>query len=462
MKLRTKLTLLFTVITASIVLVFGISIYLVAKENREREFFSLLEKEAITKINLFLDAEVDTQTLQNIYRSNREVLNEVEVAIFNKDFKLIYHDAVDIDFVKETPEMLQEVLVDENILFYQENWQVIGLLYTYGDQNYIVTAAAYDEYGYTKLSNLFYTLLFAFGISIVVIFISGLYISKQAFDPLKAMSEKAKIISATNLDLRLNSKDNEDELSELANTFNDMLNRLETSFDAQKDFVSNISHELRTPLASMVTELELAISSENHKIEYLDVISNTLSDAKKLVRLSNSLLDFAKASYDPSEIAFKPVRMDEVLLDARQELLHHNPDYTIDIHFDMQWLSESTDDHISVYGNAYLLQVALLNLLENGCKYSKEKSCKVTISGEQHAAQRNIALQVQDVGIGISKKDLPHIFSPFYRGKNKSFADGNGIGMSLTKKIIHLHKGKISVKSKKNRGTTFKVEIPSL
>lgn len=462
MKLRTRITLLFTIITASIVMIFGISIYLVAKENRQKEFYTLLEKEAITKINLFLDAEVDTKTLQNIYRSNREILNEVEVAIYNESFELIYHDAVDIDFVKETPEMLEEIVANERISFYQEDWQVIGLLYAYGDQKYIVTAAAYDEYGYTKLASLLYTLLLAFGISIVVIFVSGLYISKQAFDPLKDMSEKAKIISATNLDLRLNTSDSQDELSELAITFNEMLNRLETSFDAQKDFVSNISHELRTPLASIVTELELALDTQSEKTDYHEVISNTLSDAKKLVRLSNSLLDFAKASYDPSEISFKNLRMDELLMDARQDLLHHNPNFTIDIQFDMKWLSDSNDDQISVNGNEYLLQVALTNLLENGCKYSKDNTCKVTISGEKSVEKQNIVIKVQDFGIGIRKKDLPHIFTPFYRGKNQNFVDGNGIGMSLTKKIIDLHQGEINVKSKVNKGTTFTVKLPSL
>lgn len=462
MKLRTRITLLFTIITASIVMIFGISIYLVAKENRQKEFYTLLEKEAITKINLFLDAEVDTKTLQNIYRSNREILNEVEVAIYNENFELIYHDAVDIDFVKETPEMLEEIVANERISFYQEDWQVVGLLYAYGNQKYLVTAAAYDEYGYTKLTNLLYTLLLAFGISIVVIFVSGLYISKQAFDPLKDMSEKAKIISATNLDLRLNTSDSQDELSELAITFNEMLNRLETSFDAQKDFVSNISHELRTPLASIVTELELALDTQSEKTDYHEVISNTLSDAKKLVRLSNSLLDFAKASYDPSEISFKNLRMDELLMDARQDLLHHNPDFTIDIQFDMKWLSDSNDDQISVNGNEYLLKVALTNLLENGCKYSKDNSCRVTISGEKLVKKQTIVIKVQDFGIGINEKDLPHIFTPFYRGNNQNFAEGNGIGMSLTKKIIELHHGKISVKSKVNNGTTFIVKLSSI
>ena len=112
MKIRTRLTLLFTLITATILLVFAFVTYYSAKDNREKEFFVVLQKEAITKANLFFDAKVDATTLQDIYRSNRKVLNEVEVAIYTRNFQLLYHDAIDIDLVKEynTPHILDSKL----------------------------------------------------------------------------------------------------------------------------------------------------------------------------------------------------------------------------------------------------------------------------------------------------------------------------------------------------------------
>ncbi|MCS7075003.1 MAG: two-component sensor histidine kinase, partial [Bacteroidia bacterium] len=118
MKIRTQLTILFTVFTATILLVFACIIYFSAKENREKEFYSLLKKEALTKANLLFNAKIETQTLQNIYRNNREILNEVEVAIYDSSFTLLYHDAVDIDFVKETPEMITEVYQNNEKYFY--------------------------------------------------------------------------------------------------------------------------------------------------------------------------------------------------------------------------------------------------------------------------------------------------------------------------------------------------------
>ena len=348
--------------------------------------------------------------------------------------------------------MNDEIYEKGEIKFYQEDWQVIGLRYEFEGNQYVVTATSYDQYGYNKLNSLLKSILLVFVISILFIYIAGVFFSKKAFEPISQMTEKAKNITATNLDLRLPSNANKDELSELAQTFNAMLDRLEQSFDAQKHFVSNISHELRTPLAAIITELELSINKERDLKDYKTAIENSLKDAKKIVRLSNSLLDMAKASYDPSEISFKSVRIDEVLLDARQQVQRGNPTYKIDIHFEADF---DSDEQISVNANAYLLKVAFANLFENGCKFSEDHHSKVSIAFKD----RKIQLQFSDHGIGISEIDLKNIFRPFYRGDNQKFADGNGIGLSLTQKIISLHKGTISATSKLGEGTSFYVDF---
>ena len=448
MKTRTRLTLLFTLVTATILLVFAAIILISAKENREKEFYALLKKEAITKANLFLNAEVNSKTLQDIYKNNRATLNEVEVAIYTPAFHLLYHDAVEIDVVKETKSMINEIARKGEIKFYQKDWQVIGMTYRFQGKEYIITAAAYDGFGYIKFYNLLETCIIVFILSILLLYIAGRFFSKKAFEPIVKMTNKAKTISATNLDLRLDTSKNKDEITELATTFNKMLNRLENSFDSQKQFVSNISHELRTPLSAIIAELELSTHKERNNNEYKMVIQNTLQDAKKLAKLSNSLLDLAKANYDPSEIAFKQLRIDEVLLDARQQVQKSNPDYNITIHFENDF---EDDSQISVHGNEYLLKVAFVNLFENGCKFSDDHQSIVSIS----FLNNKIELHFSDNGIGILPEELEHIFTPFYRGSNKIYADGNGIGLSLTKKIILLHKGNITVTSKKNKETTF-------
>ena len=269
------------------------------------------------------------------------------------------------------------------------------------------------------------------------------------------MVDKVEEITASHLDLRISEGRGKDEIAELAITFNRMLDRLENSFEAQRQFVSNISHELRTPLATIIGELEIAAKKGRTPAEYEELTRLILQDAHRLVKLSNGLLDLAKASYDKAEIAFKEVRLDELLLDTRQAVLKSNPDYGVNIIFERE-IEE--DDFISVRGNEYLLKVAFTNLIDNGCKFSDDRESTVAISF--HA--KNVILRFSDTGIGISPEDIASIFTPFYRGANKKYAEGHGIGLSLTDKIIHLHQGSLSVASRVSEGTTFTVELPHL
>lgn len=455
MKIRTRLTILFTLITATLLFAFAGIIYISAQEDREEAFYTSLRKEAVTKANLFFNTAVEEQVLKDIYHTNSKILNEAEVAIYDTSFNLLYHDAENIDFIKETPEMINRIAQDGELCFYIGKRQAIGLRYDFRGKTYLLTATAIDWDGYHKLTKLLQNSAIVFVISILFIYIAGFFFSKKAFEPVKEMTEKARIISATNLDLRLKSNDSKDELTELANTFNEMLVRLESSFESQKHFVSNISHELRTPLAAIITELELAKGKERAIQEYKLAIENVLSDTKKLARVLNSLLDLAKASYDPSEIAFRELRVDELLLDARQQVHLSNPGYNMDIHFENHF---ETDQEISVNGNEYLLKAAFSNLFENGCKFSGNKKCTVEISFEKET----IKLDFTDAGIGIPSADIANIFTPFFRGENKKYAEGNGIGLSLTQRIIHLHNGSVAVDSSVGHGSVFTVRLKSL
>ncbi|MFN4198710.1 MAG: two-component sensor histidine kinase, partial [Flavobacterium sp.] len=113
--------------------------------------------------------------------NNREILNEVEVALYDNDFNLLYHDAVEIDVVKETPELLEKIDREGTVSFYQNEWQILGLRYELNGQNYIVTAAAVDQYGYNKLNNLLFNSVLIFLLSIGLIYGLGWFFSKKAF-----------------------------------------------------------------------------------------------------------------------------------------------------------------------------------------------------------------------------------------------------------------------------------------
>lgn len=452
MNIRNKLTLLFTFLFAVILLFLTVFIYISSAETRKDEYYKRLRQLAITKADLLLGAKVAPDVLQLIYK-NADSLFQEEVAIYDTSFKLLYHDAVDIDKVKETQAMIDEIIEKGEIQFKIGKLQAVGFLYHYRGADYVITTAALDEYGLTKLNNLKYTLLLSSLSSLLLIIIAGRLFAKRALKPVTEMVDKVEEITATNLDLRINTENPRDEIGVLADTFNLMLDRLENSFDSQKQFVSNISHELRTPLSTIIAELELSQYKDRSNDEYKQVIELALNDAKKLVRLSNSLLDFAKASYDQTGISFKKIRLDEILLDARSQTIQGNPHYKVNIVFKNEIDNER---NITINGNEYLLRVSFINLIENACKFSKDHQCTILIS----FIKGNTVLSFKDNGIGIPEEDIPLLFNPFYRGKNKSFVDGNGIGLPLTEKIIIMHNGEISVESTINQGTTFIIKLP--
>jgi signal transduction histidine kinase len=455
MKIRLKLTLLFTALFAALLLVFCLVIYFSNARDREDQYFKRLRQQAITKTNLLLGAKVQPTVLQLIYMNSLNSLPQEEVAVYDTAFHLLYHDAVYIDRVKETRGMIDTIVRQHEIHFYVQDLQAIGFLYPYYGKDYVVTAAAKDIDGLAKLHDLRIALVIGFLVAILLTFLAGYLFSRQALQPVSQMVDKVEEITASHLDLRISEGRGKDEIAELAITFNRMLDRLESSFEAQRQFVSNISHELRTPLATIIGELEIAAKKGRTPAEYEELTQLILQDARRLVKLSNGLLDLAKASYDKAEIAFREVRLDELLLDTRQAVLKSNPGYGVNIIFERE-IEE--DDFISVLGNEYLLKVAFTNLIDNGCKFSDDRQSTVAISF--HA--KNVILRFSDTGIGISPEDIGNIFTPFYRGANKKYAEGHGIGLSLTSKIIHLHQGSLSVASRVSEGTTFAVELPHL
>ncbi|RXM40281.1 two-component sensor histidine kinase [Chryseobacterium sp. CH21] len=450
MKIRTRLTLLFTLITAMLLSIYSISIYYSSKEAREKSFYSELQNEAIAKADLFFRSSLPEQEMHKLYKNNTRTLNEVQVAIYDVDKKLVYHDDAKVDYVKETPEMLSEIFQKKRIDFFLNDLQVIGMVYHFEGKTYAVTAAAYDQYGYDYLTHLLTISIISFFIILILIYLAGIFLSKKALSPLSEMVTQIKKITAGKLQLRLKTTKEKDELNELAQSFNGMLERLENSFDSQKHFVSNISHELRTPLSAIITELELASEKDKTKEEYQETIQYALEDARNMVKLSNSLMDLAKASYDPNEISFSEVRLDEILLESYTKIIKENSGYKVSLN-----IEDSVEEHqLIIQGNEYLLQVAFNNLIDNACKYSPEHICLIDVN----ANSKILIIHFTNTGNVISEEDLQHIFEPFYRSETSKQEKGHGIGLFLTEKIILLHHAKINVVSEDNK-TAFTVEF---
>lgn len=319
-----------------------------------------------------------------------------------------------------------------------------------------MTAAAYDGYGHTNLLELQKTLIILFLFGLLLLFVTCYFLVRASLKPIREIVREVENITASHIDRRLPVRNEKGELGELSLAFNDLLERLEISFNAQKMFVSNVSHEMRTPLAALIAELDLALQKERTEAQYRQAMQNVLQDARRMTKLIDGLLNLAKADYQKEQIKMHEIRLDELLLDTRELILRAHPEYHIELIFEQE---DAEDDRmITVMGNSYLLNIAFANLIENNCKYSENKSSFVQISYWDKWA----IIRLSDNGIGISDKEKEQIFTLFYRGEQDKQTEGHGIGMALAKKIIGLHQGHLSVHSKQGEGTTFTIELPHI
>lgn len=227
-----------------------------------------------------------------------------------------------------------------------------GKWYYFRGTDYVITAAAYDGYGYNNLVALRKTLLLLFVVGLSLLFVVGYFLARSALKPVRDIVHDAEKISGSELDKRLLLKNKKDELGELSMTVNALLDRLEQSFNAQKMFVSNVSHELRTPLAALMGELDLALQKERTVEQYKNAITNAWTDARRMTKLIDGLLNLARADYQKEQIRMQDIRLDELLLDVREHILKAHPDYKISLLFEQ----EDADDDllITVKGNLYL------------------------------------------------------------------------------------------------------------
>ena len=271
---------------------------------------------------------------------------------------------------------------------------------------------------------------------------------------MKDIIKQVDTFEATRLNKRLTIENN-DEIADLAKTFNKMLDRIEKAFDTERLFVSNASHELRTPLTSIKGQLEVGLIKNRTAEEYKALLNSTLDDVQNMATIVNGFLELAETNIDPTIVKFSNIRLDELLFAAKDEFLKRKPEYYISIEFEKIPEDESL---ITVWGNERLLKILILNLLDNACKFSDNKKALVKIS---HIDLKTI-LKVTDNGIGIPAEDIDKVFQPLYRAKNVAGQNGNGIGLSIVKKVTDIHKGEIQIESEINIGTTISVILPNI
>jgi len=455
MPVRLRITLLFGCIVLLILLLVCGSVYYFSRTERIRDTRIRLVNRAITRARLLAHPTYfNAEELRILDSSTMMALQDKTLQAYNyKGEKVYSYSEEPNDTLTVDNKILDDARVKGTVYFYIGKKEAVAYHHVDSNMRVVVVAAAYDEMGLTKLRELENILLFSFVTGSIVAFAAGYIFSGRLLRPIKKIADDVQVISAQDLNRRIEGGDTKDEWYYLTDTLNQLLNRLQESFDMQRRFIANASHELSTPLTSISSQLEVSLSRDREADKYRTVMQSVYQDVRHLGKLTQTLLEFAQASGDPGGLTIQPVRIDEILLDLPANINKLNPDYTVSISFgDMP----PEEEALIVVGNTELLTLAVTNIVVNACKYSPDHKAAVHLD----AAGNRLVISVADKGIGIPEADLKYIFQPFYRVNHAGPQAGFGLGLSLTHRIIKLHKGTIEVQSAPGEGSLFRLTLP--
>ncbi len=293
----------------------------------------------------------------------------------------------------------------------------------------------------------------AYPVTLVVASFGGIFLAGRALSPIDKLTRLARRMSAEDLSERLNLRLPNDEVGQLARTFDEMIARLDDAFRRQRQFTADASHELRTPLTAIKGQVEVALNRPRNADAYREVLHTVNEEVDRLIRLVGSLLTLARADVGQIPIVAEAVTLPELVGAATEQVQPAAQQQNIE-------LIVTRSPAMTLQADEDLLLQLLLNLLDNAIKYTPAGG-RVTVGWTANG--RQVELWVRDTGIGIAGEHLPHIFDRFYRAdKARSRAEGGaGLGLSICRWIAEAHGGSISVESTSGQGSTFTVRLPT-
>lgn len=311
----------------------------------------------------------------------------------------------------------------------------------------IVEVATTKDMLWANLENIVYILSFIVPIILIFSIIAGNFLIYKSFSPIQKVLEELKDINACDLSRRLKRSNNQDEINLLITEINNLLIRLESSFERISQFSSDASHELKTPLTIIKGEIEIALRKDRTADEYKQSLRTSLDEVIVIEKTINDLLFLAKNEKDLITNKMELLYFDEIIDESINEVKNFANLHQIKINFELV-------DTIEFKGYSNLLKIAIKNILKNAIQFSHEDS---QIIVKSYKNENSFNISIQDFGIGIPLNEQEKIFEKFYRtdkSRNKN-SGGTGLGMSIVKKIIDIHKGLITINSKENIGTTI-------
>lgn len=447
--IRSRLTYQFIVLVSAVLLFFSFGVYFFSKLYLEKRFYKRLQDRAITTTTLLFDIQAaDTTVLKLVNVSDRELLTNESISVYNESLAqfIFFTHPSDTSFHQK----LLPLVVSKNLTTYTKynGYQVLGIHLTNEGKGNWVIVSAIDQNGQEALRDLKKILVVMVCVGILLLGISGWIFANRALAPVSGIIRQVNQIFPRNVKKRVEYPNPDDEIGVLVATFNQLLDRIEEALITQKMFIANVSHELKNPLTKIYSQIEIALLQKRSPEAYEKSLKSLQEDTRTLTQLTNTLLNLATVVANAENVKYTPIRLDELLWEAKTQLQKWHEEYQIQLNF-----TDFPDDEeaLIIQGNEASMKVVFMNLMDNACKFSDNKTAIVTFV----SSASEISISFFNKGSVIPKSDIPYIFQPFYRSNaSAQSVKGHGVGLAIVAQIIRLHNGEVNVKSTPE-GTTF-------
>lgn len=455
MKVRYKITAAFVLLMVTVLAAVCLLIYYSTVEQLKRDFDKRLYNRSFTVGTLLSRLPSNGyEILSRLDSSTINLLVNENILVYQDNNTLLYRfDKVLTDTVQVEADLITEARIKREASAQSNGKRMVATYHPGAVSPIVVVTSARDENGQQNLQDLQRSLIIAFLAGIVLAFFTGWFFSKRLLKPVDKIADTVNTISANNIEERLYETKVKDEWNKLSVTFNDLLRRLQESFEIQGRFISNASHELSTPLTVIINQIDVTLQKERTAADYLRVLNSVHAEVQHMAELTQHLLTLARTARGGT-IKTEFVRIDELLMDIPSLMKDVSGDYTVLVHFD----ELPDDENLSVIqGNRELLLSAFRNIAENGCKYAPDHTVKISLS----FVSGRIVILFSNRSRFFRPEELETIFQPFQRGSNVSAEPGYGLGLSLTRRIVLLHKGEIKAELTEPERMLITVVLPS-
>lgn len=450
MSIKQRITIWFGALVASLLLLFSIFIYQTYESYRQSLIRTRLQRRAVA-------GELYFQNRAEFHRFTYLTLPDQHETIVGPDNKVIYNSSGPDDY-KLTAGLLARAQEKEVFFSYAARpWNAdkegVALSFMIGGTRYVSVVTAYDLGGRQASNSLLFILVVGNIVLLIIVAFAGFWFARRSMLPFDQLIKQMDPASVNDFSFRLQSTSKADEAAYLANSFNELLGRLQTLANSQEHFVAYASHEIRTPLTVVKGILETSFAYDQALADVRTSMEKALFRLEDAITLTNSLLQLAEVEGLQSIKMQQDVNIVDTILDSISYFGEKHPDQQIELTLSDIFTEKSQVIHI--IGNSVLLRTVLINILDNASKYSEKKTVRldVDLDGSE------MVIAITDQGMGIPPEQLENIFMPMMRASNVGKVPGFGLGLTIAKKIIDMHRGTLTVTSEPNQTTVF-IRIP--